>query len=62
MVVFIIVEKSLMLDYVAAASPCVKVRRPIYAFLLYNSDHVNAENNYGKFHNFIMVTVILFII
>lgn len=41
LVVFVMIENSQQLDYVSAAAPCVKVRRPIYGYIIFNSAHVS---------------------
>ena len=52
------IENSQQLDYVSAAAPCVKIRRPIYGYIIFNSAHVSVEkNSVGVFHKNILVTV-----
>jgi hypothetical protein len=42
LVIFILIENDKVLDYVSAAAPCVKVRRPIYGYIIFNSAHILA--------------------
>lgn len=61
LVVFVMVENSDNLDYVSAAAPCVKIRRPIYGYIIFNSAHIKAEDEaVATFHRYIMVTVLFY--
>jgi len=40
LVVFIVVENNSADSYVAAASPCIKTRRPIYGYITFNTAYI----------------------
>jgi hypothetical protein len=58
-VVFIIIESNNSESYVAAASPCIKTRRPIYGYIIFNAAFVKpAWNKPAAFHQNIYITVL----
>ena len=60
LVIFILIENSVSLDYVSAAAPCIKIRRPTYGYIIFNSAYISPKpTDYGKFHRYITVTVAL---
>ena len=40
LVIFIVIEEDTKKSYVAAAAPCIKVRRPIYGYIIFNAAFV----------------------
>lgn len=58
MVVFIVIEHNIKETYVAAASPCIQTRRPIYGFITFNAAHISpTEGRPSVFHQNIYITV-----